>query len=159
MHGFAHRSLNLSSIYPAKLKVEAITARTAILLITAEGEAQPAAYHVKRTNRKTMKATGSRYAAQPDGVTRIHLHSLEPNTEYTVQLKPIKFATQAGVWIDETSFKTIGGKELFGCALISDFLSPHSRWLTCNLTKIGIRLVAMFLRRSFWNFMSVSLAI
>ena len=127
MHGFAHRSLNLSSLYPAKLKVEAITAKTAILLITAEGEAQPAAYQVKRTNRKTMKATGSRYAAQPGGVTRIHLHSLEPYTEYTVQFKPIKFANHAGVWIYETSFKTIGGKELFDCALISNFLSPSQQ--------------------------------
>ena len=31
-------------------------------------------------------------------------------------------------------------------------LVPHSWWLTCNLTKIGIRLMAiMFLRRSFWK--------
>ena len=95
-----------------------------MLLITAEGEAQLAAYDVKRTNHKTMNATGSRYAAQPGGVTRINLHSLEPYTEYTVQLKPIKFANQAGVWIHEISFKTIGGKELFDCALISDLLSP-----------------------------------
>ena len=127
VHGLAHRSLNLSSLYPVKLKVEAITAKTAILLVTSEGEAHPAAYDVKRTNRKTMNATGSRYLAQPAGLTRIPLHSLEPYTEYRVQVKPIKFANQAGEWIYETSFKTIGGKELFDCALISDFLSPSQQ--------------------------------
>ena len=103
----------MSSPYPVKLKVEAVAAKTANLLITAEGEAQPAAYVVKRTNLKTMKATGSRYAAEPGGVTRIRLHSLEPYTEYTAKVKPIKFANQAGIWIDETSFKTLGGKKPF----------------------------------------------
>ena len=142
MHGLAHRSLNFSSLYPVKLKVEAITANTAMLLITAEGEAQAAAYDVKRTNRKTMKATGSRYLAKPGGVTRIHLHSLEPYIEYTVQVKPIKFANEAGVWTYGTSFKTLGGKKLFVhlfSMCVSVFLLlPSSRWLTCNLTRIGL---------------------
>ena len=103
------RSLTLSSLYPVKLKVEAVEARRAILLITAEDEAQPAAYGVKRTNLKTMKAIGSRYVAHPGGVTRIHLHFLEPYTEYTIQVKPIKFANKDEIWIDETSFETLGG--------------------------------------------------
>ena len=106
-------SLNLSSLYPVKLKVEAVAAKTADLLIIAEGEAQPAAYAVKRTNLKTMKATGSRYAAEPGGVTRIHLRSLEPDTEYRVKVKPIQYANKDGLWNDETSFKTLGGKKTY----------------------------------------------
>ena len=69
------------------------------------------------------------------------------------------FPIRLGCGSTKLHLKQSGVRNYLTLHLFRISLVPHSRWLTCNLTKIGIRLMAMFLRRSFWNFMSVWLAI